>query len=582
MEQSNSYHDIVYKDLNLPLLKIYAKNWRKRFPCIESISLYMAGPENGGTDIEYIIAANAPEFPQRKLPEDENKWTAEDERDWDLIKYHNWTQRFDVRDDEIGKVYKGDPPPDYNFQWMWYSLAINEDIENHNLDPEADFVLIDTGIVLYEKKQNARIDNLLSVVGNSNLTFKKPFPELNLPHLKMITQRWVKHYQEWGVNFQKITLYRYASSYSGAAIKTTYAIVFDISHYEPRTLPGASATTQDCINHIIEDSKLPHDPYSEFIYRDLGYNSTIVNGLPDKLSFGDFHVVYNPPRIKGDEFEKEWKVIPLFAGAILSKQVRQDEPFELLYPRTATHNIPSKQHDVEISQKERLPQKSIAASENRLKNGVVDCKTDEIVKNITIRYENDSQISIQQKGKAKTNINLTGLGFKEGGKGGERKTWDNFITALQNPPNFYWHAPENKDKQQVYQVNKRLLELLSIKFNVNFSDKFKLIERVPGAGKGVYGFGCKIEYKDITEDIGPKDKKVFRDLFFSTVEQWEKEFANSTKQRLSERIQQLASEGFEKYFLTESEVNDMFSKPDLEKETIKDFQLNNPATITPK
>jgi len=91
-------------------------------------------------------------------------------------------------------------------------------------------------------------------------TEEKHFPELNLSHLKLIAQRWAKHYQEWGVNFQKITLYRYASPYFGAAVKVTYAIVFDISHYEPRPLLGASATTQEHINYIITDSELPDAP----------------------------------------------------------------------------------------------------------------------------------------------------------------------------------------------------------------------------------------------------------------------------------------------------------------------------------
>ncbi|WP_321493942.1 hypothetical protein [uncultured Desulfobacter sp.] len=208
-------------------------------------------------------------------------------------------------------------------------------------------------------------------------------------------------------------------------------------------------------------------------------------------------------------------------------------------------------------------------------------EADEFVKNITIRYENDSQISIQQKRKAKVNVEMTALGFRESGKGGERKTWDNFIAVLQNPPNYYWYAPEQNDKQQVYNVNKKLLKFLSTTFSVNFSDGFKLIERVSGAGKGIYGFNCKIEYKD-TEDIGSKDKNSFRDLFFSTVEKWEKAFTDKEKNHLSERIQQLASEGFEKGFLTKSEVAELFSKRDLAKETIKDFQNNNPATISHK
>ena len=207
---------------------------------------------------------------------------------------------------------------------------------------------------------------------------------------------------------------------------------------------------------------------------------------------------------------------------------------------------------------------------------------DNFIKKLIIRYETDSQISIQQKGKTKINVDLTSLGFKEGGRGGEHKTWDNFITALQNSPNFYWHAPENKDKKQVSTVNKKLLAFLSKKFDVDFPDKFKLIERIKGEGKGIYGFGCKIEYEDTIGDIGPKDKKAFRELFDQTVEQWEKAFSDSEKQRLFEKVHQLASEGFEKQFLTKSEVTDTISRNNWIKATLKSFQTENSTTISLK
>lgn len=148
MDQLSPY----YKELNLPLLKVYAKNWGKRYPCIERIALYLAGPENDGYDLQYVLVANAPEYNKRKFPEDESKWTAEDESDWEIREYRNWAQGIDVRADELGKVYKGDPPIHYNFQWMWYELKNGERIEGYNNFSGEDFVLLDTEFVLYENE----------------------------------------------------------------------------------------------------------------------------------------------------------------------------------------------------------------------------------------------------------------------------------------------------------------------------------------------------------------------------------------------------------------------------------------------
>ena len=65
--------DKIYSNLNLPLLKIRAKNWAKIHSCIRRIALYQAGPEHDGTSIKYILAANVPMIPRKKFPKDESK-----------------------------------------------------------------------------------------------------------------------------------------------------------------------------------------------------------------------------------------------------------------------------------------------------------------------------------------------------------------------------------------------------------------------------------------------------------------------------------------------------------------------------
>ena len=82
---------------------------------------------------------------------DERKWTSEDKKDWEIFKYYNWAQDFDSRQDEIKKIYNNEPSEKFIRQWMWFELETDEDIDNCNTDPDADFALIDTEYVLYEK-----------------------------------------------------------------------------------------------------------------------------------------------------------------------------------------------------------------------------------------------------------------------------------------------------------------------------------------------------------------------------------------------------------------------------------------------
>jgi len=144
MEQAD--YDSKYKHLNLPLLKSYAEHWGERFPCIKRIALYLAAPDNYGTDLQYVLAANAPE----------NRGV-----DSEVANYHDWADGINVRENELSKVYKGDSPPNHNFQWQWFSLDIEESIENYpNLNLDANFVLLDTEYVLYEKDMETQAAQL--------------------------------------------------------------------------------------------------------------------------------------------------------------------------------------------------------------------------------------------------------------------------------------------------------------------------------------------------------------------------------------------------------------------------------------
>lgn len=168
------------------------------------------------------------------------------------------------------------------------------------------------------------------------------FPELNIDYFQIITKKWIDKYQPKGVNFSRIVLYRYASDYFGSKVPVKYAIVFEMPHYEPAPRPDA-ADTEKHLKWLTTSSNNPENPYENFIYRDLDYNSTISQGLPSIMALGNFGSVYNPPLREG--FESEWALIPQYKGLTLPLQIRVDEGCIVLYDenywreKTKTHSL---------------------------------------------------------------------------------------------------------------------------------------------------------------------------------------------------------------------------------------------------
>ncbi|WP_020585636.1 hypothetical protein [Desulfobacter curvatus] len=217
---------------------------------------------------------------------------------------------------------------------------------------------------------------------------------------------------------------------------------------------------------------------------------------------------------------------------------------------TANHQVKKELEAKEstwASQKERSPQ-NVPASDNVLKSGAVDCEADEFVKNITIRYETDSQISIQQKGKPRVNVEMTALNFKEGGS---KVTWNNFLTVLRDSPNHYWVALQDKDRKQIGAVNDRLVAWISKDHRINFPEKYKLYRRNKTAGRGVYEFTFNIEY----EETDCVQKTTFCKNFFTLVDQFKAEVDENNKNELHDKILKLAAQGINSQVLTKKDVD---------------------------
>lgn len=171
---------------------------------------------------------------------------------------------------------------------------------------------------------------------------------------------------------------------------------------------------------------------------------------------------------------------------------------------------------------------------------------DDQIKNLTIRYENDTQITMQQKNKAKIPVALENLQFK-----GVGVTWNNFLKVLQDPPLHYWRCPEGADKKQIKVISDRLIEWISKNFNINFPDKYRLYEIDRTKEPGTYSFKFKIEYSDTTE-TDESSKETFRKRFFFNV----KDYKKRPDPKKIKIIRDMATNGFLKGFLTNEEVTD--------------------------
>jgi len=198
---------------------------------------------------------------------------------------------------------------------------------------------------------------------------------------------------------------------------------------------------------------------------------------------------------------------------------------------------------------EKLSGKEQQSRSLDLKTNLSD-ELDLLISNITIQYLNDTQIIIQKnRGNKKIPIDLVNLGFRAGGK---KLTWNNFLDVLQNAPNHYWTYPRN----QLVVINTRLKKWMTDNLMISFPDKFNLYYRVRGRKeKGTYKFCFQIKYND-TIQVGPSNKKAFRERFFSLCELFKSTDNEHEKEFLIKNIKELASEGKIKNFLLDKDIQE--------------------------
>jgi len=111
---------------------------------------------------------------------------------------------------------------------------------------------------------------------------------------------------------------------------------------------------------------------------------------------------------------------------------------------------------------------------------------------LTVRYENESEITIQDYGGLKQTIPADNLNFRNQ----KTKAWQNFLKVLKSPPNYYWECPEDADRQALKTIDKKLQKWMSNNLGITFPDQYRLFEWVKSQKPGTYQFKFKIQYGD--------------------------------------------------------------------------------------
>jgi hypothetical protein len=143
------------------------------------------------------------------------------------------------------------------------------------------------------------------------------FSELDIEYLKGVASRWVADHKrndlgEKPLNISRILLFHCATPfqrYYDGTVPTKYAVVFELPYERTH-----------------EDDYEIDDPLERFICETQYFGTTEQKS---SLFYGDFPAVYNVP--PGEDFYREWSLVPLYRGMEAPLQVRVDEGEIILY-----------------------------------------------------------------------------------------------------------------------------------------------------------------------------------------------------------------------------------------------------------
>lgn len=183
---------------------------------------------------------------------------------------------------------------------------------------------------------------------------------------------------------------------------------------------------------------------------------------------------------------------------------------------------------------------------------------EELIENLTIRYEDNSTISYQKPGEAPKKVlgdDLFAISEK-----GKNITWNEFLEILQDSPGHNYIIKSDTDRKRMEEVSRKLLNYFQEKFGLSSPKKYKLHERDKTRESGTYRFKFKIEYED-NDNEDSASMETFRKKFFYTIKNWERTHDDD----LFKIIQKKAGIGLNKKFLTNKEISEALKNLEIQK-----------------
>ncbi len=132
---------------------------------------------------------------------------------------------------------------------------------------------------------------------------------------------------------------------------------------------------------------------------------------------------------------------------------------------------------------------------------------EDFIKRLEFFYENDSEIKIKEPGKRAKSFGFDSLGFKNN----QTKQWKSLIELLNDPNHEFAlgrAGKKNSSESKTYyarrnilsSLNKKLIEFLRKEYSLQIPEGYKLYEKCPEKGSGIY----KFKFNILKESYSPK------------------------------------------------------------------------------
>lgn len=188
------------------------------------------------------------------------------------------------------------------------------------------------------------------------------------------------------------------------------------------------------------------------------------------------------------------------------------------------------------------------------------------IRAIQICVENDDTLKFRLPGKPFKSYTNDSMGFRP-----KSKEWDELIHIISLEPPRYYTGDAKEEKYSAKQkmkleIDKKLLIFLGKEFGMKFPEKYKIFERVPAEGKGIYRLKLEV-YADkevVLENkfLNNLQKEKLRKRWEKLLDQHERDPYNNEINRL---LSEVTTAAFIRNVITNEEAQEAA-------ESLKDYQ----------